>query len=201
MPQGHLARGNAAEASEAWTAANANTAAARTAQRVQDKLYSADLQAASANSGANVGNASRQKLRPLLTNPRQGRGLTEAEGEAIEQAVRGSPVANALRQYGNFLGGGGGLGGLVSAGIGGAALGPMGIAAPVIGRILKSKGDAITRRQANSIVDAILNRAPEAANIQQRGRQVLTDRQMDALIAQLGLSPLQIKQTAQQPSN
>ena len=200
MPQSHLARGNAAEATQAWNTARSNYAAAKTAEKVQGKLYAGDLQAGSANSGANVGNASRQRLRTLLTNPKQGRGLTEAEGGLIEQTVQGSRMANALRTGGNLLGGGGGLGALISGGAGAAALGPIGVAAPVIGRILKSAGDAVTRRQANRIVDAILERAPETANIQRRGHQVLTDRQRRALIAQLSLAPLPaIRQPTQQP--
>lgn len=201
MPQSHLVRGNAAEATEAWNTARSNYAAAKTAQKVQDKLYAAEQQAASSHSGANAGNAARQKLRTLLTNPKQGRGLTEAEGAAIEQTVQGSHLANALRTGGNLLGGGGGLGALLTGAVGGAAAGPVGLALPVVGRALKSAGDAVTRRQANRIVDAILERAPETAAIQQRGQQVLTARQRQRLIAQLGLAPMPVvQQSAQQPS-
>lgn len=192
MPQHHLSRGNAAEAGQAWNNARANHAAAKTAQKVQDKLYAAEGQAASANSGANAGNASRQKLRTLLTNPKQGRGLTEAEGELIEQAVQGSRLANALRTGGNLLGGGGGLGALVTGGAGALAAGLPGLALPVVGKALKSAGDAVTRSQANRIVDAILERAPETAAIQQRGQNVLSARKRQALAAQLSLAPLSI---------
>jgi hypothetical protein len=197
MPQSHLTRGNAATATETWNNARNNYASARTAERVNQKLINGELQAASSNSGANVGNAQRQKLRTLLTSPKQGRGLTEAEGGLIESTVRGGPVANALRTGGNLLGGGGGLGGLVSAAVGGTTLGPAGIAAPLVGRLMKSAGDALTRRQASNIVDAILRRSPEMANIERRGRQALTDRQRRALITQLSLAPMPaIKQPA-----
>lgn len=190
MPQSHLARGNAAEATEAWNTARSNYASAKTAQKVQDKLYAAEQQAASANSGANVGNASRQKLRAMLTNPKQGRGLTEAEGTAIEQTVQGSRLANALRTGGNLLGGGGGLGALLTGAVGGAAAGPVGLALPAVGRALKMAGDSVTRQQANRIVDAILERAPETAAIQQRGQQAISDRKLRALVAQLSLGSL-----------
>lgn len=201
MPQSHLARGNATEATEAWNTARSNYAAAKTAQKVHDKLYAAEQQAASSNSGANAGNAARQKLRVLLTNPKQGRGFTDADGAAIEQTVQGSRMANALRTGGNLLGGGGGLGALLTSAVGGAAAGPAGLALPLAGRALKMSGDAVTRRQANRIVDAILERAPETAAIQQRGQQAISDRKLRALVAQLSLGSLPaVKAPAQQPS-
>lgn len=190
MPQSHMARGNAAEATEAWNTARSNYAAAKTAEKVQGKLYAAEQQAASANSGANAGNAARQKLRTLLTNPKQGRGLTDAEGAAIEQTVQGSRMANALRTGGNLLGGGGGLGALLTGAVGGAAAGPVGLALPLVGRALKMAGDSVTSRQANRIVDAILERAPETAAIQRRGQQAISDRKLRALVAQLSLGSL-----------
>jgi hypothetical protein len=202
MPQNHLARGDAAEAGQAWNTARQNYASARTAEKVQQKLTNADLQAASSNSGANSGNAARQKLRTLLTNPKQGRGLNEAESTLIENTVQGSRMGNALRTGGNLLGGGGGLGALLTGAVGGAAAGPAGLALPLVGRGLKMAGDSMTRRDANRIVDAILSRAPEMQNIQQQGMQTLSDRKRRALIAQLGLAPMPIiKQPAQQPSN
>jgi hypothetical protein len=109
MPQTHLATGDAAAANEALTTARANYAAGKTAERVGEKLNNAELQAASAHSGGNIDNATRQKLRPLLTSDKQGRGLTDAELGLIENSVRGSTLGNALRVAGKFLGGGGGL--------------------------------------------------------------------------------------------
>lgn len=202
MPQSHLARGNAAEATQIWNTARQDYAAAKTAGRVNEKLTNAELQAASANSGANIGNAQRQKLRPLLTNAKQGRGLTEAESTLIENTVQGSRLGNALRTGGNLLGGGGGLGALASGTVGATAFGLPGIAAPLIGRVLKMGGDALTRREAARIVEQILSRAPEMQNITRQGVQALSDRKLRALVAQLSLAPLPaIKQPAQQPSN
>lgn len=190
MPQGHLAAGDAAAASGAWNTARQNYSAAMTAEKVQNKLTAAENQAQSANSGMNVGNATRQRLRTLINNPKQARGMSEAEGELIENTVQGSRLGNALRYTGNMLGGGGGLGSTLLAAAGGAGttfagLGPIGALLPIAGVAARKAGNALTTRQANNIVDAILSRAPEMQNIQQQGQRVLSQRQRELLAAQL----------------
>lgn len=173
VPQTHLLAGDAGAANQALLTARANWASAKTAEKVADKIYNAEQYAGAAHSGGNINNATRQQLRPLLTNKTQGRGLTEAELQLIEDNVRGSTTGNVLRSAGKLLGGGGGLGmlhGSATGGAVGAALGgPPGaaigaITAPAVGYGLKRAGDAMTRRNASALVQAILARSPEAAN-------------------------------------
>lgn len=163
MPQSDLVAGNIADANATLTAGRADYAAGKAAERVQGKLDNAELQAASAHSGGNIDNATRQKLRTLLTSQTGQRGLTPEELDSIDQVVRGSPTGNALRVAGKFLGGGGGLGSLASAATGYAAAGPLGAALPIVGYGVKKAGDAMTTRAANSAVQQILSRAPSAA--------------------------------------
>lgn len=161
MPQARLATGDIAQANAKLVSARGDYASGMTAQRVADKLRNAELQAGSAYSGGNINNATRQKLRTLLTSKSQGRGLTPDELQSIENTVMGSPVGNALRAGGKFLGGGGGLHAFVS-GVGGAAAtgNPAMLALPAVGYGIKKVGDAVTRSNANKIVNQILSRSP-----------------------------------------
>jgi hypothetical protein len=160
IPQSHLLAGDAVRANKTLKTARANYAAGKTSEKVAQKLKEAELQAGSAHSGSNIDNARRQKLRPLLTSKKQGRGLTQEEQELIEASVMGSPVGNALRAGGKALGGGGGLGAFVTGGLGGAAFGLPGYALPALGYGVKKAGDIVSRRQAQKIEDAILRRSP-----------------------------------------
>ncbi len=153
IPQSHLLAGDANLANGILTEARANYASAKTAEKVAEKLRNADLQAGSTYSGGNLNNATRQKLRPLLTSKTQGRGLTTDELQTIEDTVRGSFAGNAMRAGGKLLGGAGAAGGFLG--------GPLGaVAVPAAGYGIKKVGDAITRANAQKIVDQILSRSP-----------------------------------------
>ena len=166
MPQSDLLAGNIADANATLTQGRGDDAAGMAAQRVQGKLDNADLQAASAHSGGNIDNATRQKLRTLLTSPSGSRGLTPDELDQIDQVVRGSTTGNVLRAAGKVLGGGGGLGSMLSAAEGFHVAGPIGAAAPLAGYGIKKMGDALTTRAANNAVQQILSRAPSFAPVQ-----------------------------------
>jgi hypothetical protein len=161
VPTGHVLAGDANLANQIITNGRADYAAAKTAEKVSEKIRNADLQAGSTYSGGNLNNATRQKLRPLLTSKSQGRGLTPDELQTIEDTVRGSAAGNVLRATGKFLGGGGGLGMLGSSAAGHAVAGPFGaFAAPAVGFVTKKIGDKITRANADKIVQQILSRSP-----------------------------------------
>ncbi len=165
MPQSDLVAGDIKQAVSTLERGRGDYAAAKAAERVQQKLDNADLQAASAYSGGNIDNATRQKLRTILTSPKASRGLSPEELDSIDQVVRGSPTGNALRVVGKLLGGGGGLGSVVTAGIGAHTLGPAGYVLPALGYGIKKAGDALTTRKANAVVQQILSRAPSAPSL------------------------------------
>lgn len=105
---------------------------------ITERVESGRLAAASANSGRNVVNAKRAKIRPTIDPLHSSRvgNYTPDEAKAVDRVVSGSPVGNFYRETGNFLrnplvsSGGMMLGGL--AGLGGGPAGSIagGLAIP-----------------------------------------------------------------------
>jgi hypothetical protein len=118
--------GPAAEAGAAITTARANAAAGFRSDRINGVERAADLRSAAANSGANIGNSTRQRVASVLLDPKQAAGFSPDEIAALEGVVHGSRGANAARWAANMAGGGGGIAhsGVSALGAGlGAALG------------------------------------------------------------------------------
>jgi len=159
-----LLKGNARRATQIYKEANANYAAMKRSDTLAGKVESAEEQAASANSGANVENALRQRIRDILKSPKLRRGYSPEEIVAMQSAVRGTAPQNVLRVVGNLLGGGGGLG-AVAAGTAAAlaGAGPAAIAVPAAGYGIKKLGNAIMRSRVNALDELIRSRAPAAA--------------------------------------
>lgn len=164
-----FAQREAEAAARSLESARGNYAAAARSDRLMGREVAAELNAAAANSGANIDNAIRQRLKPILTAPKEARGYSDAELAAIERAVRGTRTQNAARYTGNLLGGGGGLGaGFTStaSGFGAATMtgDPMmaafGIVPPVIGAGTKALASALSRRQVDKIDEMIRKRSP-----------------------------------------
>jgi hypothetical protein len=152
--------------------ANQNYAAAKRSETLIGKLDDAELRAAAANSGQNLGNAVRQRIAGLLTNKGSAKdrfGFNEGELQSLGKVVEGSTAANATRNAANFLGGGGGLGSMLTASIGGGAgamagggLGAaIGAAIPVMaGKTLKSGSNALTKKALQKVDKATRMRSP-----------------------------------------
>ncbi|RTL52895.1 MAG: hypothetical protein EKK40_07030 [Bradyrhizobiaceae bacterium] len=147
--------------------ARANYSAARHAETIDNQTIQAELRAAASNSGQNVANTVRQRMADILKpgNQKQQRGFTPEELAQMETIVRGTPAQNAIRYAGNALGGGGGLGTAVSAGIGAAAAGPMGAALPAMGWAMKSLSNKLTLKQAEKLSEMVRSRAPLASSV------------------------------------
>lgn len=163
VPARDVLAGDAAQASKVLGEARGNYAAAKRSEKITDAFDAADLQAASANSGQNIGNATRQRIKGILGSDKLSRGYSPEELAQMERLVRGTATGNATRTIGNLLGGGGGLGAMVSAGIGGAATAPyggIGAAAPAIGFALKQMSNKSTERQARILDELIRSRSP-----------------------------------------
>jgi hypothetical protein len=120
-------------------------------------------------------NGIRTQFRQLLNNPRAIRGFTQAERDAIEAVVKGTPVGNALRLVGklgydlqsntNALGAT--LGMALGAGTG-AALGPSGsavgaIALPAVASMARAGAARTTETAARAIPAMIAGNAIPAA--------------------------------------
>ncbi len=149
--------------------ARGNSAAAFRSDRVTNAEDAAELRAAAANSGQNVGNNLRQRLASLLLNPKQTRGYSQDELDAIRQVVQGTAGSDVLRHVGNMLGGGGGLGhtligmlgalgGMHFGGEVGAGLGAVGL--PLLGSGLRGAYNSAVGRQVGNLGALIRERSP-----------------------------------------
>jgi hypothetical protein len=162
-PQSDLLTGDVRAANDALSTARQNVAIGKTAGEIQQKIYAGEVGAASANSGKNVENALKQKLRPVLTTKKHGQNLTDENLQDVKDLVFGTSAGNLRRDVGHMLGGGGGIATPVVSSIAHSFGGPAAaIATPLIGRAVKQSGNAAARRQAQKIVNGILARSPEA---------------------------------------
>lgn len=153
--------GSPASALSTLKTANANYSAAKTAEGIDRKVIQAENRAAATHSGQNVANTVRQRLATVMNGPEFAR-FKPDEQAMIRQIVQGTPTANAVRFVGKLLGGGGGLGAITSATIGGYATGGPGAVAPVIGFALNALSNRMTLNQAAKLSEAIRSRAPLA---------------------------------------
>lgn len=167
-PASAVATGPAGKASDLLKEANANYAAALRSNRITDKADVAELRASAANSGHNVGNSLRQRTADIVGNPKLSAGYSPEELAALQNVIHGSPLRNATRFTANLLGGGGGLGAVVTGGIGGAAGaatgGPLGalagMAAPAVGIAAKAAENSMTRKAVEKAADLVRQRSP-----------------------------------------
>jgi len=169
--------GAVAKAQEAIKRARGNYAAYKREGLLTGRLESAELQAATANSGQNIGNTIRQRYKQIVDpmHPKRARGFNLKEKNAIEGVAIGRrpgpyrpSVTNASRVVGNLLGGGGGLGSLLTGGTGayvGSSFGPAAAAAgavlpPLTGAAAKKLSNALTKRAARKAAETVRQRSP-----------------------------------------
>jgi hypothetical protein len=166
---GAVVAGAASTASKTLADARGNYAAAKRSDQLTGATERAELNAAVANSGLNLDNAVRQRVRSVLQSPKESAGFSEAELAALNEVARGTPTRNAIRIAGNLLGGGGGLGAVVSGGIGGAVgtatggpfLGAaVGAGIPATGMSAKKLAGALTERSLRHADDLVRMRSP-----------------------------------------
>lgn len=126
----------------------------RRTELVDDAVVRAERRAASSGSGGNVNNAVRQNLKSILDNPSKRRGFSEAELQAMEDVVRGTPTQNAMRLLGKLSPESGALP-LTANLLGGAAT--LGASAPLTvasaaAKRLADRGTAANTRLARALV-------------------------------------------------
>jgi hypothetical protein len=148
----------------------------------------ASRRAGASNSGQNVDNSIRGRVASALERPSTIGGFDDAERAALEEVATGTPVRNVSRYVGNLLGGGGGLGQAVVSGmgatVGGATMGPAGVAAGVA---LPAVG-AGARQVANALTD----RALRNVGAQTRARSPLYEQ----MLAETPMTPVSPEQRA-----
>lgn len=184
IPEGDVLAGNAVQASKTLSDARGNYAAAKRSEQIGEATEAAELGAAAANSGRNIGNQNRQKFKSILTSDKQSAGYSAEELAQLEKIVRGTSTGNALRTTGNFLGGGGGLGQAVVtalAGGGGAAVGGVpgavvgAAAVPVLGNMARALANKSVDRQVNILDDLVRSRSPLAQALMEDAPPVVVE--------------------------
>jgi hypothetical protein len=160
LPKGDVITGDAQAASAILKEARGNYSAAESALTLDRKTQRAELRAAAANSGQNVTNAMRQRMADILLSPSERRGFSSPELVMMERIVRGSKTENIIRGAGNFLGGGGGLGAMVTTAEGARALGPIGALAALPGAALKSLSNVMTARNIEKLNEMVRADSP-----------------------------------------
>jgi hypothetical protein len=166
VPASAVIKGDPAKVASVLKEARGNYAAAKRSEAIETALDKASLQAGAANSGMNVDNATRQRLKDILSNPKRRRGFSDDELAQMRKVVVGSPVANLARRGGNMLGGGGGLGTTLVAAGGAYTAGPLGAVAPVIGYGLKKLSAALTASDVKKLQDLVASRSPLGKQMQ-----------------------------------
>ncbi len=141
------------EADKNWSAVKANEA-------LDKRLARADLRSAGEHSGMNVGNKIRQQVTNYLLSS-EAKYLSPETKAELEKVVRGTASQNVVRHVANLLGGGGGLGMLVSGSAGYEAGGvPGAIAAGLAGRGFKMANNRSVIAQAERAAQNIRLRSP-----------------------------------------
>jgi hypothetical protein len=159
IPQADIVAGDPAQAAKILREAIGNSAAGFRSDRISEIGQIAKGNAEAANSGANVGNAIRQQTNAFLKS-NDTRGFSPQEIAQAERVRRGTLPGNLSRVGGNLLGGGGGLGGIVSAVAGSTAAGPLGAALPLAGYTLKQFEKLSVQRQLAILEEMTRARSP-----------------------------------------
>ena len=189
--------GAAADAARLRKTARGNYAASKRSDQITGIREDAELDAAAANSGANADNRTRQRVKALLQSPKKRAGYSDAELEQLRKVVEGTRSSNIARAAGNLLGGGGGLGGLVTSGFGGGAgimagsptLAALGAGLPIAGRWLKAVSDSMTGKALRQADKLTRKRSPlYEALIQGTPAEAIPAEKRAALIRALLLS-------------
>lgn len=160
--------GPAAAAGGVWKDAKGNYAAAKRSERITGREADAEIQAAVTNSGKNIDNRIRSVAAAILKSDKLSSGYSPEELTMLKEVAEGTATRNRIRDVGNLLGGGGGLGAFVTGSVGGAAGGAMGGLAgvavgaglPVIGLGAKVLGNRMTKRALGRVDDTVRQRSP-----------------------------------------
>jgi hypothetical protein len=176
IPKVDVLRGDNKAVAAALAEARGNYAAAKRSTKLEQELYGAGINASRANSGMNLDNAIRQRIAPILKNQKLRSGFSKEEITAMEAIVSGSTPENISRRLGNLLGGGGGLGAMLT-----GALGHEGVAAfshnpaaavasfvmlPAAGYALKKLSGAMAKADVHRLEELVRSRSPLGSQMQ-----------------------------------
>lgn len=161
--------GDASEVAGLLDSARGNYSAYKRSQTLSGLDDAAQLRANAANSGHNAGNTARQRIASLLLNNKKAAQFGKEDIAELRAVNEGSLAANATRSAGNLLGGGGGLGAMLTSGAGAipgilssspelTAVGA--VALPALGRMSKEASNVLTERALQQVGESTRKRSP-----------------------------------------
>jgi len=170
-PASAVLAGPAAEAGREFARGAGNYAAGKRGEALESIKRTADLRTASAHSGQNADNTLRSRITSHVLDDRKVKGYTPAEIAMLEAVPTGTATNNALRMGSNLLGGGGGVVGAGAAGsiayglgslfgLGTPAATAVGVAAPVIGNVLRRLAGKGTKEALDEASHVLRQRSP-----------------------------------------
>lgn len=187
--------GTASDAATALKAGNANYAAGKRSDLLTGIDRAADLRAGASNSGANIGNSIRQRVASALLNEKAIAGFSPEEIASLEKIDKGTFAQNATRRIGNLLGGGGGMGQMLTTAIGGATGAATGgapgaavgtIAPLAIGTGSKELSNILTDRALDAADKMVRSRSPLYQALQEAApKEAVRQAPLEALIRAL----------------
>lgn len=148
-------QGDAAGAAQSLKEARTLWSRMRKSEMIDEAVKVAEDQAMSTNSGGNVQNVLRQKLRLILDNPKKVRGFSKAEQDALRKIVHGTPTQNTLRQLGRLAPSSNAWLGVLST----WAI-PGGVAIPIAGSVSKALATRSTQKAIDRFSQQVRNGGP-----------------------------------------
>lgn len=164
IPAADVLRGNVDVFRRNIGEARANWAAASRADQIAGKYELGDLNAATAHSGQNIDNATRQAVKQLIRPDKNGRTQAQKSGFDAEEialmnrVARGTTTGNTARFIGKLA-----PTNLMAMAMHGGAAGASGgstLPLSAASYVAKLIGDASTSRSANTLLAQVLSRAP-----------------------------------------
>jgi len=152
--------GDAAEAGRIWGDAMGDYAAGSKSGELKGLESNAEIDAAVANSGANLENRIRARVGAVLKSKKELSGYTPQEVKLMDELAKGTTFRNWVRKVGNLGGGGGALAALMG-GMGVHFGGPLGLAAAVAVPLgAKTAGNQMAKSALHKIDEAVRQRSP-----------------------------------------
>ena len=153
---------------EALNTARGNAAAGFRSERLKKLTKTIQRRTSSTGSGMNLDNSTRQRLVSFVESADKIRGFNKTEIAVMDKIIDGGKVKNALRYISNVLGGGGGLGTLVTSGLMGtagaahspAAAGLGYLALPAVGRTARLAENALSKSEMRALNKLVRSRSP-----------------------------------------
>jgi hypothetical protein len=182
-----VVQGNAAKATEALQKGHAAWKTMRKSELIDDLVTKGENQAMSTNSGGNVQNAIRQKLRSILDDPKKARLFTAEERGAIDKIVKGTASQNALRMLGRLAPSSNAWLGILST----FAAPGIGVAVPLAGAAAKAGATKLTNNAVENLSTLVRGGAPSAGGPSaiQQFRNGLLQLQKRKQLGLLGTAP------------